>query len=125
MDNVHLFKALGYIETNPIRARICRKPWLYPYSSAAAHVENIDPVGLLDMKWWRPRSKQLDWQQILQQKTDKNEIERIRICTSRSRPLASDSFISKIEKIAGRRLRPLPVGRPKKKKNEKQKAKTK
>jgi hypothetical protein len=38
----------------------------------------------------------------------------IRLCTSRGRPLGSDSFMSKIEKTLGRRLRPLPVGRPKK-----------
>ncbi len=30
------------------------------------------------------------------------------------RPLASDSFISKIEKTLNKRLRPLPIGRPKK-----------
>jgi hypothetical protein len=30
------------------------------------------------------------------------------------RPLASDSFLSKLETKIGRRLRPLPVGRPQK-----------
>ena len=33
----------------------------------------------------------------------------------RGRPLGSDKFISKLEVTLGRRLRPLPGGRPKKK----------
>ena len=56
MDNRHLWQTLQYIETNPIRAGIARKPWLYPHSSASAHVNNDGPTGLLDMKWWRERS---------------------------------------------------------------------
>ena len=117
MDNQHLLKAMRYIETNPLRAKMVRKPWLYPYSSAAAHVENTDPTGLLDMKWWLAKSKQFDWKAILQKEMDKQEVDSIRLATTRGRPLATDSFLSKIEKIAGRRLRPLPVGRPKKKKD--------
>ena len=113
MDNRHLFKAMQYIETNPVRAGIVRKPWLYPYSSAAAHVEGTDASDVLDMKWWRAKSKHFDWKTILQKQIGKDQVDNIRLCTSRGRPLATDSFMSKIEKIAGRRLRPLPVGRPK------------
>ena len=29
-------------------------------------------------------------------------------------PLGTDSFISKLEKLMGRRMRPLPLGRPRK-----------
>ena len=116
MDNRHLFKAMQYVETNPVRAGIVRKPWRYPYSSAAGHVANTDPTELLDMKWWRAKSKHFDWKAALEKQMEKSQLDNIRLCTSRGRPLATDSFISKIEKIAGRRLRPLPVGRPKKKK---------
>lgn len=117
MDNRHLMKAMRYVETNPVRAGIVRKAWRYPYSSAAAHVENADSSGLLDMGWWLRRSRHLDWKAILQKQMEKTEVDNIRLCTSRGRPLATDSFMSKIEKIAGRRLRPLPVGRPKKNKS--------
>jgi len=112
MDNRHLLKAMRYTETNPVRAKMVRKPWRYPYSSAAAHIENTDPTELLDMKWWRAKSKHFDWRTILQKEMDKQELDSIRLATTRGRPLATDSFLSKIEKIAGRRLRPLPVGRP-------------
>ncbi len=33
---------------------------------------------------------------------------RVRLCTSRGRPLGSDAFIAKLETFLGRRLRPLP-----------------
>ena len=42
----------------------------------------------------------------------------IRGTTLRGRPVGSDSFISKLEALLGRRLRVGSVGRPKKKMNE-------
>jgi putative transposase len=115
MDNQHLWKTMQYVETNPVRAKMVRKPWRYPYSSAAAHVDQADSAGVLDMKWWRGKCKQFDWKAILQKQQNKEQVNNIRLATSRGRPLAGDSFMSKLEKIAGRRLRPLPTGRPKKK----------
>jgi putative transposase len=115
IDNQYLLKAMRYIEANPVRAKMVRKPWRYAYSSAAAHIENSDPTGVLDMKWWLAKSKHFDWKAILEKQMEKSQVDNIRLCTSRGRPLASDSFLSKIEKVAGRRLRPLPVGRPMKK----------
>jgi len=35
----------------------------------------------------------------------------LKIRTQTGRPLASDSFVSKVETFLGRRVRPLPVGR--------------
>ena len=52
---------------------------------------------------------------LLWQPTDEDLATKLRIWTHRGRPLGSDSFISKLERLVGRRLRPLPVGRPKKK----------
>ena len=120
MDNQHLWKAMQYVETNPVRSGIVRKPWRYPYSSASPHIENADPLNLLDMKWWRIKSKQFDWKAILQKQMDKQDVGNIRLATTRGRPLATDSFLSKLEKTVGRRLRPLPVGRPKKTKKNKE-----
>jgi len=51
------------------------------------------------------------------------EMERLRVRTHTGRPLGSDSFLSKLETLLGRRLRPLPVGRPRK--TQKQAAKHK
>jgi hypothetical protein len=42
---------------------------------------------------------------------DKEMLRLLRLRTDTGRPLASDSFMSKVETFPGRRVRPLPVGR--------------
>jgi putative transposase len=113
LSDRHLFKALCYIERNPVRARILRFAWHYPWSSAAAHIGSDDPAGIIDTAHWRDLCGNMDWREILSRAEDKNELRQIRTCFSTGRPLADDSFLSKLEHAVGRRLRPLPVGRPK------------
>jgi putative transposase len=55
---------------------------------------------------------------MLREGDDKETLAALRLNTQTGRPLASDSFLSKLEHTLGRRLRPLPVGRPKKEKSE-------
>ncbi|MBN2271430.1 MAG: hypothetical protein JXN61_12500 [Sedimentisphaerales bacterium] len=55
------------------------------------------------------------WRKELNAGIDEADIGRIRVNTHTGRPLGSDSFLSKLERILGRRVRPLPVGRPMKK----------
>jgi len=50
---------------------------------------------------------------------DQEELRQIRLKTRTGRPLASDSFASKLEGMLGRRIRPLPGGRPKKGRRQK------
>ncbi|HML76608.1 MAG TPA: hypothetical protein PKB02_19105, partial [Anaerohalosphaeraceae bacterium] len=61
---------------------------------------------------------QVDWRQVLEKAQAQDVIEHIRRNTHTGRPLAGDAFISKLEKLLNKRLRPLPIGRPKK--NEKE-----
>ena len=110
----HFWKALVYTEQNPVRARIVRQAWKYKWSSAAAHLNGRDTAGLLNMSYWNQISSQIDWRRALEDIQNEDVIEQIRLNTHTGRPLASDSFISKLEKVLNRRLRPLPVGRPKK-----------
>ena len=58
----------------------------------------------------------LDWKNILSQPEDENAINSIRNNSHTGRPLGTDSFMSKLEHHLGRRIRPLKVGRPKRKK---------
>ena len=55
------------------------------------------------------------WQDALLEGIDDSQLMDLRVNTHTGRPLGSDSFMSKLENLLGRRLRPLPVGRPKKK----------
>lgn len=119
LDEHHFFSAMRYIEHNPLRAGICRKPWNYEWSSAVVHIDEDSKSELLDLHRWYDMMQARQWKQLLMQKLPDKEIKVIRNGTLIGRPLGSDSFISKLEKLVGRRLRPLPVGRPKNKNDEK------
>jgi len=45
---------------------------------------------------------------------DEASLTALRTALHRGRPLGSDRFVAKLEHALGRRLRPLPVGRPRK-----------
>lgn len=115
LDTNHFFTALNYIEQNPVRTKIVRYPWTYRWSSAGFHIEQEDEFGLMDKKRWQQQSSGIDWKNILRRKLEKNDIDKLRIHCRTGRPLGTDKFISKLETVIGRRLRALPVGRPKKK----------
>ena len=57
-DEAYFWTALIYVERNPVRAKLVRKPWRWPWSSAGAHVTGIAPAGgpdrpgLLDLAAW-------------------------------------------------------------------------
>ena len=112
LDEEHFWHALAYVERNPVRAKLVRRAWRWPWSSAAAHCGAADPTGLLDLAAWRERLAGADWREQLTQPEDQATLARLRRTTARGRPLGSDSFLSKLERALGRRLRPLPVGRP-------------
>ena len=115
LDARHFRSAMIYVERNPVRAKMVRMARRYPWSSAAAHCGRKDTSGMLDMDKWRRICQDADeWERILAAGDDKAMGDKLRIWTSCGRPLGSDSFVSKLEKVLGRRLRPLPVGRPRK-----------
>ena len=107
LDEEHFWRAMVYIERNPVRSVLVRRAWCYAWSSAAAHMESKDGTGLLDMAKWR---------EALVAPADEQAVAALGRSTSRGRPLGSDAFLSKLERLLGRRVRPLPVGRPRKRK---------
>lgn len=113
LDEKHFWKAMAYIERNPVRAKMVRQPWRYTWSSAAAHCWCADGSGLLDMVKWGELLGNSDWAASLTAGIDTDALDRLRLHISRGRPLGSDRFISKMETKLGMRLRPQPVGRPK------------
>jgi len=123
MDTNYFFKALIYMEQNPVRAKMVRFPWTYRWSSAGFHMGKDDEFGLMDKVRWKEQSWRLDWKKVLQEKREKSDLNRLGVYSRTGRPLGTDKFISKIEVMCGRRLRALPVGRPKNKKIVKKKGK--
>ena len=114
VDDKALPVVVWYVENNPVRAGMVKKAWKYEWSSAVAHTGGEDSTGMLRMEDWRRFAKAKSWQAYLDERQDDMMVDLIRAKTNRGRPLGSDSFISKLETMVGRRLRPLPHGRPRK-----------
>ena len=102
-----------------MRARRVRTAWNWCWSSAAAHVGEASPGGLLDLTDWGEQWTPTKWRTQLVRRDDDQAVARLRLCTHRGRPLGSDSFVSKLERLVGWRLRALPIGRPRKQKETK------
>jgi putative transposase len=113
LGKLHFWKCLRYVEQNPLRAGMVKKAEDYEWSSAAAHLGAEDGSGLLNLGWWKQASASIDWKKVLENALGDEEVRQIRLNTHTGRPLAEDSFLSKLETVVGRRLRPLPIGRPK------------
>jgi len=90
LDQYHFFKALQYIEYNPVSANIVTHACDYPWSSAYAHVNNLDKSGLLDLPWWQSKSQSLHWQSTLQTQQDKTIIDSLRTNVRKGIPLIKD-----------------------------------
>ena len=76
--------------------------------------EPRDTSGLLDLAAWDRTHDAEEWRGVLTRREDPVIAGLMRTKTQHGRPLGSDSFLSKVEKLLGRRVRPQPVGRPKK-----------
>jgi error-prone DNA polymerase len=77
-----------------------------------------DMVPLADMTAWERMAAGIDYRVLVTRREDKEVTARLRTSTHTGRPLASDAFLAKVERALGRRLRPLPVGRPRKAKKD-------
>jgi hypothetical protein len=67
----------------------------------------------MDLAKWEEMTTNLDWEAVLTRPDDHERVRRLLRCTATGRPLGHDNFIRKLELRMKRRLRPLPVGRPK------------
>ena len=111
LDEAHGIVAVRYVERNPARAGIAAEAWDYPWSSAAYHVglAEEDPL-VADGEWL---GEQKEWREYLKSDPAPADMSALRKRTRTGRPLGSERFILQTERVTSRRLRPLPLGRPK------------
>lgn len=108
MDEAYLLTCAGYVERNPVRARLCRRPGDYPWSSALAHVRGVDD-GLVRVK---PLLDLVpNWRAVLEQDVPEESVRELRRHETTGRPLGGDRFVTRLERIVGRSLRPAKAGR--------------
>ena len=71
LEDSHLWAIARYVERNPVRARMVRLPWRYPWSSAAVHTDNgRDAAGVLDLDWWTREWTPRRWEKALRDEAD-------------------------------------------------------
>ena len=110
LGEIHLYEAIRYVENNPVRAKIVERAEEWKWSSAKVHLNKEKTVLALE-----DIGNYIDipnWEQYLIEKEDENVINKVKANTLTGRPSGKDSFVLKIEKLFGKRLRPLPEGRP-------------
>ena len=113
MDESHAWKALSYVERNPVRAGLVDRAEDYAWSTAAAHCREDALEGRLDVGEWRQRYTGERWREVLRTGVREEAMgERIREATRRGCPLGSEAFVERIGSALGRDLRPRPPGRP-------------
>jgi putative transposase len=102
LDEPHLLAAARYIELNPLRGGLVSDPAQYPWSSCKAHLSGTDDVLV--------KAKPLlslvsDWREFLLQGLSDEDKETIEKHERTGRPLGSDSFIDKLERLTSLTLK--------------------
>ena len=97
--------ALAYVDLNPVRAGMVGSAQEYSWSSARAHVEEEDALGLIDFSLWRQVRGRDDWAASLSRPPDADATRRLREATQRGVPLGSEDFVETLEQSTGRSWR--------------------
>ena len=110
LDERYLLTAARYVELNPVHAGLAKRPELYPWSSAQAHLAGRDDAlatvaPLLGMVG--------DWSRFLSQELPGEDLKKLRTHETTGRPLGDESFVSSLEAALGvslQKRKPGPVG---------------
>jgi putative transposase len=103
MDEEHLAAALRYVSLNPVRARLVERAQDWRWSSARAHLRGRDD-GLTALAPIRDRFPR--FADLLDSEPEQDLFERLRAAESIGRPLGNERFLTRIERLSGRLLKP-------------------
>jgi putative transposase len=101
MDAAHALAAARYVELNPVRAGMVKKPKAWPWSSARAHLTGKSD-GITDIAALGIAPDQ--WAAFLDSGLDEPTLESIRRGERTGRPLGSSDFVQRLEAETGRKL---------------------
>jgi putative transposase len=109
----YLWTVSKYIENNPVRGGIVKRPENYPYSSAKAHL-----LGRKDPLLKEPlfvKSELNEYRRLIRLEEDTMILEEIRKQTRSGKPLGDGEFLKTLSERLGCSLSFRPKGRPRKK----------
>jgi putative transposase len=115
LDDSHLWKALRYVELNPVRAGLVASAEQWRWSSAAAHHRIVAADLILEMELWRKRWTVSEWHDYLGAAESQADLTALRRSTHTGRPLGTPDFVAALEQSTLRLLAPQKGGRPAKK----------
>jgi putative transposase len=111
LDEPHQWRALRYVELNPVRAGLAAEAAGWPWSSATAHLTGADRSGILDMTEWQHAWSRDTWGSALALGIeDAHLLARLREATRTGRPVGGPDFIADLESRLRRPLRPSKRG---------------
>jgi putative transposase len=118
---VRMATVMRYVELNPVRARLVRRPEDYAWSSAAIHLGGTDARGLVELEDWQRDWTPEVWARWLDDGTEQIEAQSeaaraIREATYGGHPWGSEEFVRGLEARLERKLTLGKPGRPKKEK---------
>ncbi len=103
MDDAHLLACARYVELNPVRAGLVKRPEDWPWSSVHAHLGNAeDPL----VSPAPPLEGVGDWEAFLGAGLRDAELETLRAHGRTGRPVGDKAFLDRVEALAGRSVRP-------------------
>lgn len=115
----YMLRCSRYIELNPVRAGMVTNPGDYPWSSFRAHAHGqadrliVDHAGYLALGA-TPEERQGTYRALFTNPDEDLQVEAIRHATNKAWILGSKQFQDQIAALLQRRMRPMPLGRPKK-----------
>ena len=112
LDDRYLLACTKYVELNPVRAGLVKKPEDWPWSSAGSHMNGKDDI-LVKTKPLLEIANE-PWEKFLASDTQEQEIALLRKHERTGRPLGGDSLIERLERLLDRDLKTQKPG-PKKK----------
>ena len=112
LGDSHLYRAIRYIENNPVRVKIVKNAWEYEWSSAKDHAECRNNKPLIDLGKYKTVEKK-EWKDYLREDDSEMAVD-IRLKTKRGLVVGTDKFIKKLEGTLNRSLKCLKQGKPKK-----------
>src|SRR5665213_1448235 len=107
MDEEHLAAALRYVSLNPVRARLVERAQDWRWSSTRAHLRRKDD-GLTELAPIRDRFP--DFADLLGSSPEADLFTPLRAAESIGRPLGDNGFLSRIERLTKRTLKPAKRG---------------
>jgi putative transposase len=106
----HLLSVLRYVERNPIRCRLVRKPQLWPWSSLGQPPSPLEKPTLAR----GPVPRGADWLGYVTEKEPAADLAALRNCVVRGAPYGSEAWVRRTVKRLGLESTIRPRGRPRK-----------